>query len=130
MDLTITPRTVSNYINQLPDIDLRRIFWSGARLWVDTANGELCLTFGRPLDGCVHQCMQEVKANGQWVWTGLLIDELEGHATDEYGAPLADWPGVGMATREHLLACVVNLADQLRWTAENASEIARSRLNH
>lgn len=113
-------------LNQLfatlsPD-ELDRIYWRGARLWIDTEDYELRFTYGPPTDQGAHQEMAYVPSFSQWVWTGIECDESPDHPINEEGYPDAFWDGTACWVREQLLLAAEDITYELETKIEQAAD--------
>lgn len=121
MKLASTER-ISAFTDSLNSSELERIYWHGARLWADTGDGELRITFGDPTDRRAHVDMDIEPAAGHWVYVGLGPLTADEHPADEDGNLLEDWPPLVAWTRALLTECTVETVCELADAAERAEE--------
>lgn len=112
---------VTAFIHALSDQQLRDIYWREARLWLDTGDGELHLTFGPPEDRGAHVEMVDASAAGQWVWIGLGVDTAKEHPHED-GSLVDDWPPLVGWTRQNLTYFAEAIATDLWVKAALRSE--------
>lgn len=110
---------VSAFIQGLSDQPLKDIYWRGARLWLDTGDGELHLTFGPPEDRDAHAEMVDAPAAGSWVWVELGADKAKDHPFED-GYWVDDWPPVAERTRDYLGSVAQHIASHLSARAVSA----------
>ncbi|MFG6417341.1 hypothetical protein ACG02S_25955 [Roseateles sp. DC23W] len=114
----IAPR-VSEFIARLSPGQLASIYWQGARLWMDTADGEMRISFGPPRHPGAHPKMDDEEPTvGHWVWFGLEYDTAEEHPLDDDGYRADDWPGVADWMREDLGHSAAWIAQMLQQASE------------
>lgn len=113
---------VSGFIAKLSPCEIASIYWSGARLWMDSKFPELRLTIGPPDDRRAHPDMNERAALGHWVWTGLGGDYADEHPVDEEGERVDEWPELVDWMYESLAYAADYIAEELKTAADRAEE--------
>lgn len=109
---------VSEFVAKLTPRQLTSAYWKGARLWMDTGDGEMGISFGAPRHPDVHPSKGGELTVGQWVWFGVEPDFADEHPVDEEGDRVYDWPELADWMRD-------DLEYQASWIAEKLEEEAR-----
>jgi len=115
---------LTGLIEELEPIDLECIYLAGARIWIETSAVHLAITYGPPGDDAVHDAeMAADPSPGYWVWAGLEPAIAQEHPRHANGEPDLDWPGIADWARQHLLARVADIAEDLELDADLAFEL-------
>lgn len=108
---------VSEFIAKLSPGQLASAYWNGARLWMDTGDSDMRITFGPPTHPGVHPSKGGELTVGQWVWFGLQPSFADEHPVDEEGGRVDDWPELAEWMKD-------DLECRAEWIAEMLAEAA------
>lgn len=115
------PTLIYTFVESLSEEPLARLYRSFGRIWLDSGDLALRLSFGPPWDRSAHSWMYEEPSAGKWVYASLEMDTHEDHPWDEDGFP-TDWVPNAAWTRALLLAAADDIADDLLRAAESDDE--------
>lgn len=115
------PERLAAFVAALTDEELARLYKSSGRVWLDSGDLKLRLSYGIPHHHAAHDLMREKPSVGNWVSVDLYINTHADHPF-EGGVPLdwapdADWMR-GMLAGD----------DDLLWSLQYEVRDAESRL--
>lgn len=110
---------VTAFVESLDADELSFIYFGGARLWLDTANRELAITFGPPDDETAHD-VSDLPCVGQWVYAALEPSLADEHPRRDDGIVDYEWPGLADWERQWLLYCVHQIVRTLSSAAKQS----------
>jgi hypothetical protein len=123
------PKLFSAFFETLSDEALTRLYSAHGRVWLNSGDFELRLSYGPPESRGAHDWIHSEPSVGRWVYQAIGFDTHENHPWEEDGGPV-DWVPAPEWVRCQLLESVGDLADNMQHELEQDVEMAERWLNN